>query len=128
MKLPWTDGKTVYDDSGPDSMVEERLIHPFKKTFFCKECGPRISVDEDGCCTMCGRDAEIYGEIQEKKERQCRDCRYAITEFRPRLRLLCQFPRRDFPREIKCCAFAGHHNAVTIGLGCPEWCPMKGKE
>lgn len=25
--------------------------------FECPECGPRISVDEDGCCVSCGRDA-----------------------------------------------------------------------
>lgn len=27
----------------------------------CFECGPDVSVDEDGCCAMCGRDAMWYG-------------------------------------------------------------------
>jgi hypothetical protein len=25
--------------------------------FTCMDCGPLITVDEDGCCTMCGLDA-----------------------------------------------------------------------
>lgn len=25
-----------------------------KGYFSCKECGPKVSVDDDGCCTMCG--------------------------------------------------------------------------
>jgi len=24
---------------------------------WCAECGPNVSIDEDGCCKMCGRDA-----------------------------------------------------------------------
>lgn len=30
-------------------------------TFFCHDCGEGIAVDEDGCCKMCGADAEIKG-------------------------------------------------------------------
>ncbi len=26
--------------------------------FWCHECGARVAVDEDGCCTTCGRDTE----------------------------------------------------------------------
>lgn len=27
--------------------------------FVCPECGPLVSVDEDGCCAMCGADCEM---------------------------------------------------------------------
>ena len=30
---------------------------PSTMWFRCPDCGPRIAVDEDGCCTMCGADA-----------------------------------------------------------------------
>lgn len=40
-------------------------IHPHAQGGYvwtnCAECGPDISVDEDGCCLMCGRDAVFYG-------------------------------------------------------------------
>jgi len=26
----------------------------------CAECGPNVKVDEDGCCSSCGRDAMWY--------------------------------------------------------------------
>lgn len=29
--------------------------------FDCRECGAGIAVDEDGCCTTCGADAEPRG-------------------------------------------------------------------
>lgn len=35
--------------------------HPVGQTemFCCRECGDGVAADEDGCCTMCGRDCEI---------------------------------------------------------------------
>lgn len=30
-----------------------------EKSFLCDECGPFVSVDEDGCCVTCGADALI---------------------------------------------------------------------
>ena len=52
-------------------------------TFFCHECGDGIAVDDDGCCKMCGADAETKGlsislpEIDFCKtceEHICKDC------------------------------------------------------
>ena len=27
--------------------------------FVCPTCGPLVSADEDGCCTMCGADCSV---------------------------------------------------------------------
>lgn len=26
--------------------------------WYCRTCGPHVAADEDGCCSMCGRDTE----------------------------------------------------------------------
>lgn len=34
--------------------------HPVAAEYFiCPECGPRVPVDEDGCCRMCGADCAV---------------------------------------------------------------------
>jgi len=30
-----------------------------EKAYWCKECSMWCKVDEDGCCTTCGADAEV---------------------------------------------------------------------
>ncbi len=36
-------------------------LHAWRNCFICIECG-RGAVDEDGCCTTCGRDALIFAD------------------------------------------------------------------
>jgi len=46
---------------------------------WCPECGPRVNVDEDGCCLMCGADASGPG------------AREAVLLLEENHRLLCQW-------------------------------------
>jgi len=38
--------------------------------FDCAACGQGIAVDEDGCCRMCGHDAQVIGAEPERRPQE----------------------------------------------------------
>lgn len=43
-------------DTCPGPICNGECLGLYPPTF-CVQCGPRVAVDEDGCCLMCGADA-----------------------------------------------------------------------
>jgi hypothetical protein len=40
--------------------IEKPASAPETSWFVCPDCGPRVAVDEDGCCKHCGSDTSAY--------------------------------------------------------------------
>ena len=36
--------------------VRRMLLRVMPESWSCRNCGPLVAVDEDGCCSMCGHD------------------------------------------------------------------------
>ncbi|MDD5302428.1 MAG: hypothetical protein PHS14_04895 [Elusimicrobia bacterium] len=63
------DGKSrLAGEIDEPAAIEKTLA---ETAFACRACGPRVAVDEDGCCVTCGRDT-TEEEVREPLARNTR--------------------------------------------------------
>mgnify|MGYP001584844029 CR=1 FL=1 len=47
-----------------EARIKQILLMVLPECFVCHVCGPFVKADEDGCCTMCGADAQIRRRVK----------------------------------------------------------------
>ena len=84
---------------------------------WCPQCGPDVSVDEDGCCLMCGCDAVGAGAETALRLRAARD--EARAEIARLTALLRKWEHRwnDAQNEL----FEIHHRDAPLYLQVYRW-------
>lgn len=97
-------------------------VTPADRVFNCPECGPGVYVDEDGCCTTCGRDApvtpveptEVLTVSCPHGPEACDGCLSAAVEGRP-------LPAVTPKGEPRACTEPAHrHFDLEDACACPD--------